>query len=64
VGGVAQKNFRVIREVCGPNAIKKLIICPNMWTEDPDPAWETREKELIETPKYFQPAVAKGARGT
>ncbi|KAG8761800.1 hypothetical protein FRC11_012929 [Ceratobasidium sp. 423] len=68
--GVAKKNFRVFRKLCGPNAMKNLIICTNMWPNPSDPAdpihlqLESREEELRTSPQIFQPAMAEGARMT
>ncbi|KAG8761840.1 hypothetical protein FRC11_012755 [Ceratobasidium sp. 423] len=68
--GIARKNFRVFRKLCGPNAMKNLIICTNMWPNSSNPAdpildgLESREEELKTSPEIFQPALAEGARLT
>ncbi|CAE6452670.1 unnamed protein product [Rhizoctonia solani] len=61
-GGVATKNFRMLRELCGPDALKNLILCTNMWSEHPREEEERREEELTTSDKCFKPAIVKGAR--
>ncbi|CEL60365.1 hypothetical protein RSOLAG1IB_09583 [Rhizoctonia solani AG-1 IB] len=63
-GGVSKKNFHVFRELCGPNALKNLIICTNFWSSptcDID-EYERRERQLVTTPEFFKQAIDKGAR--
>ncbi|CAE6447363.1 unnamed protein product [Rhizoctonia solani] len=63
-GGVSKKNFHVFRELCGPDALKNLIICTNFWSIPPsNPSeYEDRERQLITTPEFFKQAIDKGAR--
>ncbi|KAG8736014.1 hypothetical protein FRC10_009887 [Ceratobasidium sp. 414] len=62
VGGVSRRNFRVFRELCGPDALKNVVIATNMWQDPAGEAELAREQELQNSPIFFQPVLAKGAR--
>ncbi|KAG9101417.1 hypothetical protein FS749_007224 [Ceratobasidium sp. UAMH 11750] len=62
VGGVSRRNFRVFRELCGPDALKNVVITTNMWQDPAGEAELAREQELKNSPMFFQPVLAKGAR--
>jgi len=58
--GVAQRNFKMFRELCGDTSLKNVVLVTNMWdTVTPD-VGESREMEL--TNKFFKPALDKGAQ--
>ncbi|KAG8718280.1 hypothetical protein FRC09_012903 [Ceratobasidium sp. 395] len=62
VGGVSRRNFKVFRELCGKDALKNVIITTNMWHDPPQESELAREQELQDSPTFFQPVLAKGAR--
>jgi len=58
--GVAQRNFKMFRELCGDTSLKNVVLVTNMWgTVTPD-VGEAREVEL--TNRFFKPALNKGAQ--
>jgi hypothetical protein len=61
VGGIAVKNFRMFKQLCGDNALQNLAIITNMWGEvNPEKGYE-RERELVSNGKFFKSALDKGA---
>lgn len=61
VGGIAVKNFRMFRQLCGDNALQNLAITTNMWGEVSLEKGYERERELITNGKFFKSALDKGA---
>jgi len=60
-GGLAVKNFKMFRELCGENTLKNVVLVTNMWglvTSDQQGA--AREQQLKD--KYFKAAIEKGAK--
>ena len=62
MGGVARRNFRLFRKLCGDDALKNVIIVTNMWGDVTEDIGGAREKELSESELFFKPALEKGAR--
>ena len=62
MGGVARKNFRLFRKVCGDDALKNVAIVTNMWGDVTEEIGSSREKELSESDLFFKPALEKGAK--
>ncbi|KAH8093904.1 P-loop containing nucleoside triphosphate hydrolase protein [Cristinia sonorae] len=62
VGGVAKKNFRLFRKLCGDETLRSVVIATNMWSEVAPEKGEAREHELATNDKFFKPALDKGAR--
>jgi len=61
-GGVAQRNFKMFRELCGDTSLQNVVLVTNMWgTVTPD-VGEAREMELIN--RFFKPVLNKGAQMT
>ena len=58
--GVAQRNFKMFRELCGDASLKNVVLVTNMWDTITPDVGESREMEL--TSKYFKPALDKGAQ--
>ena len=58
--GIAGRNFRMFRELCGDTTLKNVVLVTNMWDEVSRDAGESREKEL--STNFFKPALDKGAR--
>lgn len=61
MGGVARKNFRLFRKLCGDDALKNVVIVTNMWGEVKQEVGESRECELVENELFFKASLEKGA---
>ncbi|KAG9122423.1 hypothetical protein FRC07_001203 [Ceratobasidium sp. 392] len=61
VGGVSRRLFRVFRELCGPDALKYLIIVTNIWHNPPE---DIEQIELRENEQFFKPILDEGAQMT
>ena len=59
-GGLAAKNFRMFRELCGEEAMKNVILMTNMWGRVTPEKGAAREQQL--KAKYFKEAIGKGAK--
>ncbi|EKM58553.1 uncharacterized protein PHACADRAFT_252989 [Phanerochaete carnosa HHB-10118-sp] len=62
VSGVAARNLRFYRELCGPAALANSIIVTNMWGLVDATMGSAREEELKTKPAFFRPALEHGAR--
>ncbi|KAK7695012.1 hypothetical protein QCA50_002200 [Cerrena zonata] len=62
IGGLARKNFRLFRSICGDDALKHTIIATTMWGEVSAELGERRESELSTKDQYFKPAFDEGAK--
>jgi len=60
--GIAQRNFKMFRELCGDTNLKNIILVTNMWGMVTPDVGEAREMEL--TNRFFKPALDKGAQMT
>ena len=58
--GIAAKNFRMFRELCGEKTLKNVILMTNMWGRVTPQQGATREQQLKD--KYFKQAIEKGAQ--
>lgn len=59
-GGVALKNFRMFRELCGERTLKNVILMTNMWGRVTRQQGADREQQLRD--EHFKPAIDKGAQ--
>jgi len=59
-GGIAGRNFKIFRELCGETSLKNVVLVTNMWGEVPHDVGEAREKELASA--FLKPALDKGAQ--
>ena len=59
-GGLAVKNFRMFRELCGEKTLKNVILMTNMWGRVTPQQGADREQQLRD--KFFKAAVDKGAQ--
>ncbi|GJE89827.1 P-loop containing nucleoside triphosphate hydrolase protein [Phanerochaete sordida] len=62
MSGVARKNFRLFRKLCGDDALSHVVIATNMWGKEEPAICEARERELATNDLFFKPALDKGAR--
>ena len=59
-GGLAVKNFRMFRELCGEKTLKNVILMTNMWGRVALQQGEAREQQLRD--EHFKAAIEKGAK--
>ena len=59
-GGLAAKNFRMFRELCGEKTLKNVVLMTNMWGRATPEQEAAREQQLKD--KYFKAAIEKGAQ--
>ena len=59
-GGIAAKNFRMFRELCGEKTLKNVIIMTNMWGRVTPQQGAEREEQLRSN--FFKAAIEKGAQ--
>ncbi|KAH9931006.1 P-loop containing nucleoside triphosphate hydrolase protein, partial [Fomitopsis serialis] len=62
VGGIAVENFRLFGKICGPSAMKNVLIVTSMWEDVPEEVGSAREQELASKPIFYQPAIEAGAQ--
>jgi hypothetical protein len=62
MGNSSIKLFRLIKEICGDDTLKNLVIVTNMWSRVSSKDGKKREKELRTDPRFFQSALDKGAQ--
>jgi hypothetical protein len=60
-GGIATRNFRMFRELCGESTLKNVVIVTTMWSEVTPAKGATREHELATNTKFFKSAIDKQA---
>ena len=58
--GIAGRNFKMFRELCGDSTLKNVILVTNMWEGVSQDVGEAREEELATN--FFKPALDKGAQ--
>jgi len=59
-GGLAVKNFRMFRQLCGGKTLQNVTIMTNMWGRVTPQLGADREQQLRD--KYFKAAIEKGAQ--
>ena len=59
-GGLAAKNFRMFRELCGEKTLKNVILMTNMWGRVTPQQGADREEQLKNN--FFKAAIEKGAQ--
>ena len=60
-GGVATRNFKMFRELCGEKTLKNVVIVTTMWGEVTPAKGAAREAELATNTKFFKSAIDKQA---
>ena len=58
--GIAGRNFKMFRELCGESAFKNVVLASNMWGDVSQEDGEEREEELATN--FFKPVLDKGAQ--
>jgi chromosome segregation ATPase len=59
-GGLAVRNFRMFRELCGEKTLKNVILMTNMWGRVTRQVGADREQQLRDN--YFKAAIEKSAQ--
>ena len=62
MGGIAVKNFRMFKKLCGEPALENVVIVTNRWREVKAGVGEAREAELMREEKFYAPVLRKKAR--
>lgn len=62
MGGVSKRNFVMFRKLCGPDAIKNVVLVTSMWNAVNKEVGTEREEELRSDDIFFKPALREGAR--
>ncbi|KAH8825830.1 P-loop containing nucleoside triphosphate hydrolase protein [Flagelloscypha sp. PMI_526] len=60
-GGLAVKNFKIFRHLCGDATLKNVAIVTSMWDKVEKEEGEAREAELSNKPKFFKSALDQSA---
>lgn len=58
--GIAGRNFKMFRELCGDKTLKNVVLVTNMWGEVSLEVGESREDEL--SSNFFKPVIEKDAQ--
>ncbi|KAK4040361.1 hypothetical protein C8A01DRAFT_46258 [Parachaetomium inaequale] len=59
--GSAKRNFLMFKQLCGPDALKHVILATTMWDRVPDGDGVDREKVLVDTPEFWGWMLARGS---
>jgi hypothetical protein len=58
--GIAGRNFKIFRDLCGEKSLKNVVLVTNMWGRVSVGVGEDREREL--SSDFLKPALDKGAQ--
>lgn len=62
MGGSAKKNLFMFKKLCGPEALKHVVLVTTMWEQVDEKVGLSREKELEETEDFWGYMLGKGSR--
>jgi hypothetical protein len=62
MGGSGMKNLRVFKKLCGPDALKKVLLVTTMWENVSEDIGAAREEELRTTKEFWGSMIQKGSR--
>ncbi|ETS88209.1 hypothetical protein PFICI_02037 [Pestalotiopsis fici W106-1] len=51
--GTARKNLRLMKKICGKDALKNIILTTTMWEKVEPAEGHDRERQLVKTPEYW-----------
>ena len=60
--GSAKKNLFMFKKLCGPDALKNVILATTMWDRVSEAEGAAREKELTSTADFWGWMVSQGSR--
>jgi hypothetical protein len=59
--GSAKRNFLMFKKLCGPDALKRVILATTMWDRVLDGDGIDREKVLVDTPEFWGGMLSRGS---
>lgn len=62
MGGSAKKNLFMFKKLCGPEALKHVVLVTTMWEQVDEKVGLSRERELEETEDFWGYMLGKGSR--
>lgn len=62
MGGSAKKNLFMFKKLCGPEALKHVVLVTTMWEQVDEKVGISRERELEETEDFWGYMLGKGSR--
>ncbi|PTB58148.1 hypothetical protein M431DRAFT_78458, partial [Trichoderma harzianum CBS 226.95] len=62
MAGSALRNLSMFKKLCGENAYSSVVLATSMWNQVNEVEGAQRERELIETPKFWGHMHKKGSR--
>ncbi|KAF5340897.1 hypothetical protein D9758_012199 [Tetrapyrgos nigripes] len=62
MGGVSTRSFKMFRWLCGPEALRNVVLLTNVWDGVSLEVGEARENELKSEDKFWKPVLDKGAQ--
>ena len=62
MGGIAKKNLRMFRKLCGDGALKNVVITTTNWNRVSQEEGARREGELRQSENFFKPLIDAGAQ--
>lgn len=61
IGGVAARNLRMFKQLCGPSALGNVVVVTTLWDRIKEEEGMRREQDLMTNPKFFRPFAEAGA---
>ena len=61
VGGTAAKNFRILRDLCGTDNLRNVVLTTTMWEPGKEAEQVARETELLTDDEFWRRLKEKGA---
>jgi DNA repair exonuclease SbcCD ATPase subunit len=62
--GSAKRNLLMFKKLCGPNALKNIVLSTTMWEQVDIADGEQREAELVDNPEFWGWMVQNGSQVT
>ncbi|KZP03910.1 hypothetical protein FIBSPDRAFT_443279 [Athelia psychrophila] len=62
MSGIATRNFRMFRKLCGDESLKNVVIVTNFWSQVDHAQGTARETELCTNDKFFKPVLDMHAK--
>jgi hypothetical protein len=59
--GSAKRNFIMFKQLCGPNALKRVVLVTTMWDRVSEGEGVDGEKVLVDTPDFWGWMLSKGS---
>lgn len=62
LGGSSSRSLRMLKEICGHDAYKNIVLATTFWDQVEEADGKAREKELLEEDSFWKNLIAEGAR--